>query len=119
SVTFSTTGGRGGVGGDTGILAGAFTLAAGAAEKAAANRNQKRIDGERVTMRVLGDKTTWDTPPRYINAFDSFWGLGGTGGQQDRTDYHPDKSQNRQASNKQEPSNVSNCPMWEAQGGNA
>lgn len=85
SITFSTTGGSGGVGGDTGALAAAFGLAAGTSTKAAAARNQARIAGERVSLTIQGETTTWDTPLEYSNAFDSFWGIGAgfgiTGGQ--------------------------------------
>lgn len=100
SMTFSTTGGSGGVGGDTGALAAAFGLAAGQAVSTRRYHGRKRIDGERVTVRTgFDDAQVFDTPPRfediYSNNVTAFW-------QQDRTDYYTDKSHQRQASKDQE-----------------
>jgi hypothetical protein len=81
NVTVSTTGGMGGVGGDTGALIGAFSLAAGQATSTTRNR---RIAGERQGLRFGDQAFVNDTPPRYeeVNDVNFFFGGGGQHGGQ-------------------------------------
>jgi YD repeat-containing protein len=106
SLNFSTTGGRGGVGGDTGALATSFGLAAGQAASTHKYLGRRQIGGEKndsLTFTYKGfdgaDVVVFKDPPRFVDVYandvSAFWGIGAgfglTGGQQDRTDHFPNK----------------------------
>ena len=96
-MVFSTTGGRGGVGGDTGALATSFGLAEGQAASTKKYLGRKQVGGgknDAMTFTYEGfdgaDVVVFKDTPRfediYANDVTAFWGIGAgfglTGGQQ-------------------------------------